>query len=201
VVHFTRKTHAEQKTKTVLCNCLPTEFRPKQTPPTKAIANVYKLKTQPEIVCYYHAAVGFPTKPTWVMTVKNRQFPLWPGLTAKAVTKHFPELEETTKGHGCKIQSKPRSTMNTASDDSYINNKEDNTAPNPPPSTAPHHKTVQGIHKIYDFEVKAQLKMYTDQTKQFPSKLSRGDQCIMVLIELDSNAILVDGGHKKPHGR
>jgi hypothetical protein len=38
------------------------------------IAHVYKLKTQPELVCYYHAAVGFPTKPTWIVAIKNKQF-------------------------------------------------------------------------------------------------------------------------------
>jgi hypothetical protein len=34
--------------------------------------------------------------------------------------------------------------------------------------------------------------MYTDQTGQFPKKSSRGNQYIMVLIKLDSNAILVE---------
>jgi hypothetical protein len=77
-------------TETVLCNHLPTDFLPEQPPPTKAIASIYKLKTQPELVHYYHAVVGFPTKPTWVVAIKNRQFALWLGLTAKAVTKHFP---------------------------------------------------------------------------------------------------------------
>jgi hypothetical protein len=33
--------------------------------------------------------------------------------------------------------------------------------------------------------------MYTNQTGQFPKKSSHGNQYIMVLIELDSNAILV----------
>jgi len=66
------------------------------------VANVYELKTQPELIRYYHAAARFPTKPTWVTAIKNRLFTSWPGLTAKAATKHFPESEETegsrTKG-------------------------------------------------------------------------------------------------------
>ncbi len=78
------------------------EVLPEGPPPTKAIAKVYKHKTQPEQVYYYHAAAGLPTKPTWVAAIKNRQFALWPGLTAKAVTKHFPKSEETIKGHDCK---------------------------------------------------------------------------------------------------
>jgi hypothetical protein len=83
--------------KAVLCGGLPTEFLPEQPPPTKAIANIYKLKVQPELVCYYHAAAGFPNKPTWVMAIKNRQFALWPGLAAKAVTEHFTELKRRQK--------------------------------------------------------------------------------------------------------
>ena len=31
---------------------------------TDRILSVYKLKTRPELVRYYHAAVGFPTQPT-----------------------------------------------------------------------------------------------------------------------------------------
>ncbi len=38
-----------------------------------AIHNVYKLKTQPELVRYYHAAAGFPTKPSWLKAIKNKQ--------------------------------------------------------------------------------------------------------------------------------
>ena len=38
-----------------------------------AIHNVYELKTQPELVRYYHAAAGFPTKPLWLKAIKNKQ--------------------------------------------------------------------------------------------------------------------------------
>jgi len=89
-------------TDTILCDRPPTEFLPERPPPTEAVANVYELKTQPELIRYYHAAARFPTKPTWVTAIKNRLFTSWPGLTAKAATKHFPESEETegsrTKG-------------------------------------------------------------------------------------------------------
>jgi hypothetical protein len=44
VPHSTHQTHNNNNTKTVLCNWPPTEFLPKQTPPTKAIANIYELK-------------------------------------------------------------------------------------------------------------------------------------------------------------
>ena len=44
------------------------------------------------------------------MAIKNKQYPAWPGLTVDAVRKHFPESEETHKGHRRKIPSGLRST-------------------------------------------------------------------------------------------
>jgi hypothetical protein len=61
-------------TNTVIVNWSPTEFLTKHPPPMDAIHNVYKLKTQPKFVRYYHAAAGFPTKPTWVKAIRNKQF-------------------------------------------------------------------------------------------------------------------------------
>ena len=43
----------------------PLELLAEAAPPTDHLLNVYDLKTQPELVKYYHAAAGFPTKPTW----------------------------------------------------------------------------------------------------------------------------------------
>jgi hypothetical protein len=136
-----------------------------QSPPTEAIANVYKLKMQPELVRYYHAAVGFPTKPTWVAVIKNRQFASWPGLTAKSVTKHFLELEETTKENGHKMQSGLHPTKTTAGDDMYSDNNNNNTAPKPPLPSQPTTKQRKVYIKIYNLKDKAQLKMYTNQTR------------------------------------
>jgi hypothetical protein len=74
-------------TGTVLCNRPPTEFLPQCPPPLDAIYNIYKLKTEPELIRYHHAAVGFPTKPTWLKAIKNKQFAAWSGLTVDAVIK------------------------------------------------------------------------------------------------------------------
>ncbi len=51
-------------TDTVIVNCTPLGFLPARPPPANAIHNMYELKMQPELVRYYHAAAGFPTKPT-----------------------------------------------------------------------------------------------------------------------------------------
>ena len=63
----------------------------------EVIYNVYELKTQPELVQYLHACAGFPTKPSWIQAIKNRQYASWPGLTVKAVAKYFPESDKTIK--------------------------------------------------------------------------------------------------------
>ena len=121
-------------TDTVIVSRPPTEFLPERPPPIDAIHNVYELKTQPELVRYYHAAAGFPTKPTWIRAIKNNQYASWPGLTVDIVARHYPDSEETPKGHGRKAPSGQRSTKVTTlalddSDDVFgINNIE---APRP----------------------------------------------------------------------
>ncbi len=170
----------------MLCDRPPTEFLPQRPPPPEAVFNVYELKTQPELVRYHHAAAGFPTKPTWLKAIKNKQFASWPGLTAEAVTKHFPESDETHKGHGRKTRSGLRSTKTTSATD---NDNDEDIGRTALPRPTIRQKSL--FITVYDLEDDAQLKMYTDQTGRFPKKSSCGHQYIMVLIEMDSNAILV----------
>ncbi len=61
-------------TNTVLNKQPSSEFLPARPPPEEAVCNVYKLKTQPELVQYLHATTGFPTKLIWYNAVKNKQF-------------------------------------------------------------------------------------------------------------------------------
>ncbi len=75
--------------------------------------------------------------------------------------------------------------MPTSSD----NGIKDNTQPTHAPCPTTKQKTI--FFKIYDLKDKAQRKMYTDQAGKIPKKSSRGHQYIMVLIKMDSNAILV----------
>ena len=104
------ETVQNNNTDTIIVNKPPTEFLPDRPEPSEAVHNVYEFKTQPELVRYHHAAAGFPTKPTFLAAIKNKQFPSWPGLTVDAVRKHFPESEEAHKGHGRKVLSGLRST-------------------------------------------------------------------------------------------
>jgi hypothetical protein len=46
-----------------------------------------------------HAAADFPTKDPWIKAIKHGNYATWPGITAQAINKHFPESIETQKGH------------------------------------------------------------------------------------------------------
>ena len=170
-------------TDTVLVSKPPTEYLPDRPPPIDAVHNVYELKTQPELIRYLHAAAGYPTKPTWIAAIKNKQFASWPGLTVKAVAKHYPESEETMKGHGRKGRSGLRSTKTTAQQpDPEHEHDDDQQAPIP--------KEHDVFTKVIAFEDDGNAYIYSDQTGRFPKKSSRGNQYIMVLAHPDSNAIL-----------
>ena len=67
---------------------------------TKEQANIaYDLPSVSQTVRYLHAAAGYPTKDTWIKAIKAGNYISWPGLTATAARKHFPESDETQKGH------------------------------------------------------------------------------------------------------
>ena len=68
------------------------------------------MKVNPELVRYYHAAAGLPTKTSCIVAINNNHYASWPGLDATAVAKHFPESDEMWKGHGRKIKYRLQST-------------------------------------------------------------------------------------------
>jgi hypothetical protein len=152
-----------------------------------AIHNVYELKPKPESVRYYHAAAGFPTKPTWAKAIRNKQFASWPGLTVDAVKRHYPDSEETPKGHGRKTPSSLRSMKQTT----LILDNSDNTGDSHT-SALPHptKKECTIFLRNLDMEGKATQKIFADQPGRFLTKSSCGNQYIMVLTKSDSNAIL-----------
>ena len=169
---------------TVIVNKCPTEYLPERPLPTEAIFNVFELKKQPEIVRYYHAAAGFPTKPTWIKAINNKQYASWPGLTSEMVQKYYPESEESLKGHARKVKSGLQSTKKLATHQSQdpevdccTNQNEENPTKE---STAPTKKTKEIFITTYDLQDNFQQKMYTDQTEQFPTKSNRGYQYIIV---------------------
>ena len=74
------------------------------------ISNVHNLPSIFQIVKYHHAAAGYPVNDTWIKAINAGNYTTWPGLTSEAVRKHFPESDETQKGHMKRQRQGVRST-------------------------------------------------------------------------------------------
>ena len=98
------ETVLNNNTDTIIVNKPPTEFLPDRPESSEAIYNVYKLKTQPELVRYHNAAAGFPTRPKFLAAIKNKQFPSWPGLTVDSVRKISRNQKKHIRDMGEKYQ-------------------------------------------------------------------------------------------------
>ena len=131
-----------------------------------------------------HAVCGYPVKSTWVKAIQAGNFVGWPLLTAKNVRKYYPETTETPKGHMAQTRKNVRSTKLEESDT----------------TTLVKIKEQDVYIKIYDIEefrsskVPPELRntIYSDQTGQFLKRSLRHNRYIMVMVEIDSNAILVE---------
>jgi hypothetical protein len=188
-----------QNTNTIIVNRPPTKFLPNRPPPKEAIHNVFELKTTPKLVRYHHASAGFPTKPRWIAAIKNKQYASWPGLSVDAAQRHFPESDETHKGHGRKTPSRLRSTK--PKEDQTINSNDAfqfNKANDVPLWPIKKEKTI--FFKILDMTDEATQKIWTDQPGHFRKKSSKGCQYMMVLMESESNAILVEAMKNRTSG-
>ncbi len=75
----------------------------KQNDKTEQANNVYSLSLTAQAIRYLHAAAGYPVKDTWIAAINMGNYVTLPGLIAKAIRCHFPESDETHKGH-TKIQ-------------------------------------------------------------------------------------------------
>ena len=63
------------------------------------IENVYELPSAEKTIQYLHACAGFPTNKYWPKAIKGGNYATWPNLTTEAVNQHFPESNETNRGH------------------------------------------------------------------------------------------------------
>ncbi len=106
-----------------------------------------------------------------------------------AIKCHYPDSEETAKGHGRKTPSELWSTKQTTLTlDNSHNTGDSHTSTLPCPTKKD--RTIF-IH-ILDMEDEATQKIFTDQPGRFPNKSSHGSQYIMVLTKINSDAILIE---------
>ena len=142
-----------------------------QTKNREMAANVYNLPSTPQAIRYLHAAAGFPVKETWVKAINNGNYVIWPGLTAEAVNKHFPESVETQKGHMKKQRQNVRSTkalVERIREDIELNR-----------TLTKHNFLVKVIN--------ATQTVYSDQTGKLPVQSNRGNRLLMIFYDVDGN--------------
>ncbi len=132
--------------------------------------NVYDLPSINQTVKCLHAAARFPMKETWLKAIKAGNFAMWPTINPSIVRRHFPKLDETAKGHMKKQCQGVRSTREL--EDSETNSP-----------------TIPKAKDIYIKVHNATETIHTDQTGLFPAISSKGNQYIMILVEVDGNFI------------
>jgi hypothetical protein len=124
-----------------------------------------------------HAVCGYPVKSTWLKAIKAGNYIGWPMLTERNANKYYPETSETPKGHMNQTRKNVRST------------KAKQTPLETCDTLQLHSKKVRDIYTtIYDIR----KTMFLNQTGQFPMRSQSGNKYIMVLVEINSNAILVE---------
>ncbi len=140
--------------------------------------SVYDLPSTEQAIKWMHAVCGYPVKSTWLKAIKAGNYVGWPMLTERNVQKYYPETIETAKGHLNQTRKNVRSTK---------------TKPASPLETCDtsqlHGKKVRDV---YTETYMVRETMFSDQTGQFPTRSQRGNKYIMVMVEIDSNAILVE---------
>ncbi len=134
------------------------------------------------MVKYLHAVARFPTEDTWYKAVKAGNFITWPGLTTEAVRKHFQESDKTQQGHMKTQRQGVRSTRTKTAETEDV--------PIYPKKMKDVYMKIHNASKI----------MQSNQTGCFPATSSKGNQYIIVLVEVDGNYIDAEPMKNKTEG-
>jgi hypothetical protein len=138
--------------------------------------SVYNLPSSEQAIKWMHAVCGYPVKLTWLKAIKAGNCIGWPMLTERNVQKYFPETTKTAKGHlnqtrNNVLSTKVKATLLETCNTSHL-----------------HYKKVRDV---YTQTYMVRKTIFSDQTGQFPIQSLCGNKYIMVMVEINSNAILV----------
>ena len=123
-----------------------------------------------------HAVCGYPVKCTWAKSIKAGNYIGWQMLTERNVSRYYPETNKTPKGYLNQSRKNVRSTK-----------------PKCTPLEVPKIATLQGhkVRYVYTSVYEVRNTVFSNQTGQFPTRSQRGNYYIMVMVKIESNAILV----------
>jgi len=144
------------------------------------VANaIFDLPNSRQSLMYFHAAAGFPTKESFTDAVRAGNYATWPGLTTTLISKHFPDSDETQKGHMKGQRKGVRSTKIKPAVEIKIELGQEDA----PPKLVAIRKLNDIFVKIYELAE----TIHTDQMGAFPVTSQRGYRYIMVDIHIDAN--------------
>jgi hypothetical protein len=135
---------------------------------------VYDLPSIEQAIKWMHAVCGYPVKLTWL---KAGNYVGWPMLTECNVQKYYPKTTKTAKGHlnqtRKNVQSaKVKATLLETCNTSHLHGKK--------------------VCNVYTQTYMVRKTMFSDQTGQLPIQSLCGNKYIMVMVEINSNAILME---------
>ncbi|KAL7484145.1 hypothetical protein ACHAW6_009789 [Cyclotella cf. meneghiniana] len=124
-----------------------------------------------------HAVCGYPVKSTSIKAVQAGNFMGWPLLTVRNIQKYFPETVETPKGHLNQSRKNVHSTK-----------------PKPIPLEDFQSPQLKGrkLRDVFTHVYDTRNTIFSDQTGKFPHRLLSGNYYLMVMVDIDSSAILVE---------
>ena len=146
------------------------------------ISNKPTVSTE-EAIRWMHAVCRYPIKSTWLKAVKAGNYIGWLLLTERNVNKYYPETTETPKGHMNQTQKNMQSTK-----------LKPTSWEQPTPLKEPDVAQLKGkkVRDVFTPIYEVQETIFSNQTGQFPMQSQSGNKYIMVMVEIDSNAILVE---------
>jgi antitoxin (DNA-binding transcriptional repressor) of toxin-antitoxin stability system len=165
----------------------PRQPKKRATEKLRPANSVYDLPSVEQAIKWMHAVCGYPIKSTWIKAVKAGNFVGWPLLTEKNIAKYYPETYETPKGHMNQMRKNVRSTKPKQQPLEVCN-----TA-----ASLKGQKVQDVFVKTYD----VRETIFSDQTGKLPTQSQRGNKYIMVMVEIDSNAILVEPMKSRNDGK
>ncbi|EJK53767.1 hypothetical protein THAOC_26721 [Thalassiosira oceanica] len=138
---------------------------------------VYDLPSIEQAISWLHASLGYPTMATWLAACRAGNLVGFPFADVKYIRKYFPETTETNAGHMNMQRQGVRSTR-----------------PRPQPFTLIDASDLRGKKErdVYIKVYEAKETLYSDQTGRFPHTSSSGSKYVMLMVEIDSNAVLVE---------
>ncbi len=138
---------------------------------------VYDLPSIEQAVKWMHAVCGYPVKSMWMRATRAGNYVGWPMLTEQNVSKYYPELDKTLKGHMNQARKNVRSTKVKRA-----------------PLELAEYPKMRGkkVQDIYISTYKVRKTTFSDQTGQFATRSKSGNKYIMIMVKIDSSAILVE---------